>query len=500
MDYASLKSLSEQMNGEQISAAGRRLVESAQLLRDATLALFLKRETVVWTGSAGDRFHKWTQSLTNSTFQLADFVHNQGTRLEFVGGTVIEAKARFPQVSQERLDQHAAMVANPVPLPGADAGAAAAAMVQSDKEIRDAQVGAAEQMRIIAQSYEGAAYTMQLEPRPEFHKPADVHDVQFFRASEDVSVGGGSGGSGSSAVSGGSSQGYGSGGRVSGGATAQVDPTAYADSGAGTVSGGHVGSVVPSGVTAVTPPLAADLAQVTPTSYAPAPVVPDTSLAVAPQTPTNVPASVVSSAPTGFVGGSTGSSGGSGIVGAGGRVQPGARVSGIGGKTTGAAPSASGGVLPRRSEGVVGGTARPGQQQPHEGRVSGGRTGMPMTGGVGGPAPSGGAAGRSVTGRPLGGVPGGVVGGAPASGRPGSRREFTTGGSGLRSRDTTSAGASGSSTGGTSHGRPGGGMHGGAAAAPPAGERGRRERADYLTEDDEYWNGRRNDGVPPVIG
>lgn len=489
MDYQTLRNMARQLDGAKIAAAGQLLMSSAKMLQDATMALFVKRGDVVWTGPAAEQFGTWTQNLTNSTFQLADFVHNQGKRLADLGSEVTTAVARIPEVSTETLEQHAAMVANPAPTLPHDAGATSTALTETDKVVREAQAEAAAQMRIVAQTYEGTTHVMLLEPRPEFQPPNDVYGVQRDPHMETFGADGGGAGTTAAGVASRTSLAGSSSGSPAKDTASPVTPNGVVSS----VTSGHPGTGVSSGVTASAS--GANVVQV-PATPIPPQAAPVTHLTTVPQVSSGQPTSPALSVP---VDTSVESIASTGVVtgGFGGARASGA--SGMVGRTTATPRLPMGGQPSRPPQGIVGGTPRPGQM-PSEGHVGGARPGMPMGGGVAGPAPitSGGTAGRSASGRPVGGVPGGVVGGTSTPNTPGNRRQFTPGGSGLRSRDTSS-GVPGQATGGSAQGRPVGVMQGGA-VVPPTGARGRRERADYLTEDDEYWNGRRNDGVPPVIG
>ncbi|MGI5450001.1 WXG100 family type VII secretion target [Streptomyces sp. CA-243310] len=116
-----------------------------------------------------------------------------------------------------------------------------------------------------------------------------------------------------------------------------------------------------------------------------------------------------------------------------------------------------------------------------------GMMGGGMGGGAGGPH---GASGGSVVGRRLATEPGGVVGGRPpaSGGRSATGgQSFTQGGSGLV-RGAAGAGPVGSMG------------HGGAGTQNPGKRRDGQggERPDYLTEDEETWQGDRR-VVPPVV-
>lgn len=172
----------------------------------------------------------------------------------------------------------------------------------------------------------------------------------------------------------------------------------------------------------------------------------------------------------------------------------------------GSIPGTGGGSIPART-GPFGGGSIPGKSGTpglpsgtvfgREGAPGGGRIGGSSTGGTGGMHPGmggghgvvGGAGGSR--GRGLTSTPGGTVGGRKG---PAAAGEFTPGGTGLRNRAAAAEAAEGGARSGQNGMMaPGAGGHGNRK------ERDRRNRADYLHEDEETWTSGTPHSNPDVV-
>ncbi|MCY0937822.1 hypothetical protein [Streptomyces sp. H34-S4] len=474
-------------NAETLKARGDQLTDAAAIIKEIGESLKDHRVTG-WEGESATAFQDWVSRTGNATLRLSDYSAAGGKQMTQASQVVIEVKANMPTYdSSAAANLKAAREFHNDP-DSQQIGQQANSKLSGDHQ------QAVQQMTKLAQGYEASATGMEMAEVPTFPKlpgtfiPPKLDSGQTVARPESNSTGAG-GSSGSSYVpetgaSGGSSYGPGSppGPQPGSGSISTETPTP-APGPAPVPPDRNVGT----GLDTVGPTPGTTLPPITGAPGGPSPVGPGgggpgvtpggflPALTLPPSGGVPKPGGGIG--PGGFVPG--------GVPGAG---SPG----GIGGKAGGIAG------LPPRDSGIVGGRpvtpGGPAASIPRgtviggEGAQQAGR-GMGMGGGMGGGAPHSGVGG-SMAGRRLATEAGGVVGGRqPGAGRSiAGGQPFTQGGSGLV-------------RGGSGTGPMGGPMgHGGAGAQAP-GRRGNGQtgqRADYLAEDEETWQGDRN-VVPPVI-
>lgn len=457
LEYPDLAAMVANADHEKIVAAGDRLAAAANAIQHAAISLQLQRAD--WSGAAADEFGRWRGDVVTSAKELADYTQTASTALHEAGYQLARVK---PLVQS--------LPANATPEQQAAAHGDAAFLIGT-----------------LASSYSTQLDTMNRAKVPTPARPANVHYTEFGGDSED-DVGGAAGVGAAAAAGIAGMSGMAGPGALSVSTAKQPWPP--------TAAGGS-----PSVLTSVQPvgysPQASNLLGGAPPSSS-VPLVAAAQLpgASGPTSAGTPAASAPFSGAGPFTGGRSAPTGGG----------PGAfgRTGNVPGRTVPPGIAAPGGAGGLRSGEVLGGASRPGQvfseQAPHSGA---GRPGVPMAPGTGtGPVGSGGRGARSGDARPVG-LRGGVVGAPhapvdPVSGASG-RPAFSPGGSGLRSGGAEpghSAGHGSSRGEGAARGGPVG-------AAPAAGDssaRRRRQRPDYLDEDDETWVGRGPGAVPPVIG
>ncbi|UGQ14248.1 hypothetical protein LO772_12015 [Yinghuangia sp. ASG 101] len=506
MDHATLLAKLAGVRGDLIYESGDRLFAASQKIQSAARTLQLKRDGMVWNGSSAAVFHDWAQQLVTSAYQLADFARFQGSQLWTAGTEMTNTVNSFPPVPTEAIETLQALTAHADVAATLDPAGTTAAIQQREQHIAQEHQEAVGAMRRLASTYLAVRDSINTYPRPQFHRAADLHRVDI--GDEDdaaVPLGFTSAAAVSVAEQTALASGPSSGSTAPGGRSVTPHAVAWP-----TASGAALPSAMPFTGTL---PQAASLAGVPSNAQAPP------SPAVAPEPTTGnsartSPVTGLESLPRtvppdrdGVSGGTLVGKGTAESRGVGGSLRNGPGViPDVVGRT--AAPNRTSSTSPvpppgrsiPRGEGVVGGTTRSGHMAPEDHRVGSGRVGTPVGATAGAPAVTGGTASRTSAARPPLGVPGGTVGGTPRSRTPGTRGEFTQGGSGLRRLETTPQQEAPHAVSDVTAGRPMSGATGLPSSNPLQGERRSRARAEHLDDDDEAWGGRRNDGVPPVIG
>lgn len=509
MSLEELRGLLAGGQGEKVASVGRSLKRAADKIQEAAETLKLKSDRVAWEGGSAQAFQSWTSDLVTASFQLTDFTRGVGHNIEIAGNKLTETKNSLPEVSPGDVAILKALEDNPTAGGMFDPVTGVTAYDQAKAAVEKPRLDAAAALHTLASTYTTSAEVIGRLPKPQFRPPPDVIRVGKMPSTDMEDIGGAAGVVAAAGVAAASQTSLAGG--PSGGGT--VTPyTSPANSSAGAWP-------PPQGVGA--PPVVT-AGQVTPGTLPPgsnllgqAPGTSQTQHSGAGQVTGSGPnssgptSSVVGRSPVGGLPPTTGQGSGTSGGTKGGPVRGG--TTGITGGTGGQVrPGTSGGGRSAgpsglRTGGVEGGTVRPGQM-PGAGEARSAtspRTGVPMGGvGAGGAPGATGSTGRTVAGRPPIGTPGGVVGGSGAV--PASRGQFSSGGSGLRTgAGQAPAGSNGSAPGtvGQRSGRPMGGAMGAGAATGSDERARRRQRADYLEEDEETWGGAQSGGaVPPVIG
>ncbi|MFF2074570.1 WXG100 family type VII secretion target [Kitasatospora sp. NPDC058162] len=541
MKHAELKALVDRTTPDVLLKRAGKLQDAGRVLTELSTALQAHLGTVTWEGQAGENFKTWVGNLYKSAAIIGEHSTTAGGAMTQAGEALSTAKVAMPQIPQQAMDKVAAYEKQTIP-PDVQAKVSAVGGTADEymkAKLKDAWVSdgeykafkatiqteqqeAAKQVGNLAQAYSAATTTLN-------GIPADVTlpgtpDAERNKGGESEYTGGGGYGSGSRGAlrsprtNGGSAGGsYSPSGGSYGGATMRPrDPaTSWQDPSNPT----HPGPVPPYDRGQLPPP-PQDPGTPTPPSHPSDPVTrPGTGLDSIPTLPDQTtpvgPGSgpVLPSGPSGtptYPGGPGGPGSlpglpGSGPIagfpgGTGGGSVPTRGIGSIPGKGGGSVPLRTG---PFSGGSVPGKAGTPGLPNGavfgREGAIGGGRVGGTTPGGgMGGMHPGmggghgvgGGGVGGS-RGRGLTSTPGGTVGGrkGPAAGG-----EFTPGGTGLRIR----AAAAGAAEGGARSGQngmmaPGAGGHGNRK------ERDRRNRADYLHEDEETWTSGTPDSNPDVI-
>ncbi|MET9959106.1 hypothetical protein ABZ128_08470 [Streptomyces sp. NPDC006326] len=460
------------LDPETVKTRGTQLTEAAATIKEIGEAL-KKHKVKGWEGEAATKFEEWTTQAGNATLRLGEYSAAGGKWMTEAAQTMVEVKKNMPSYDTAMAENLAAAKQFHNDPDSAKLGQIASAKLNSDHQ------KAVDGLTKLAGSYDQSSTQMGKVEVPTFPPPPEPFQPTGVSGDEYVGRSGG----GYTSTSGSGSPSYVASAPRSDGPSNepgwapghQPNPTPPATTGPAPVPVipdhnvdvdlDHVGTLPDKTV----PPVVS-----LPTGPAPVPAGPTP---VGPLPPMTFPPM---SGPT--------------LPGGGGPLSKLPSLAPPGGKTGGLSP-----VLPRDT-GIVGGrqvtTGGPTQGIPRGtviGHEGGSQPGRGMANGMhpgGGSGPHGGQSG-STMGRRLAMEPGGVVGGRQpgAVGRPVTGGQpFTQGGSGLVRNGS-----------GTGPAR--GGMgHAGAGTHTPAGRREQREgeRPDYLTEDEETWQG--NDRVvPPVI-
>ncbi|KOV27150.1 hypothetical protein ADK60_20220 [Streptomyces sp. XY431] len=540
IQHVQLKSMVAGSDPSRVTGRGNQLKAAGRVLDELSKALAAHVTQIQWEGPAAENFKSWAGDLHKSASMISEYSKGAGDAMVQAGEALSTAKTGVPEVPTKDIDtvkRHSTQPClKPSPLSIAGFGnpsvSTDAIMKKEDptwvssmeasaaqKRVDTAHQEAIHQMEKLGQAYEAATTKLNSLTMPEL--PGAGGDKGGVGSSEDVWVGGGGGRTGS-----------GGSGRTSRAGTGP-GPSGYSPPSGGDRSGG--GSVTPRPPVLVTPgPTPPGNVTPPPRRGTPAPLPVDpTAPGPVPTGPTHpgdrpgtgldsLPTVPTLPGPTGPVGPGGGpvpvhpQGGGPGypVTPGGGPVGfPGGGPIPFGGTGpftggTGSLKSGGGPVPPSRT-GTVGGnlpTKNGGPGANNGGTVFGareaqGRSGGSGGGGFGGPGGGmhqggghgGGAVGGS-RGRGYSSTGGGVVGGVKG---PVVAGEFTPGGSGLRNRAAAAGAASaeGAARPGQ-NGMMGPGMAGGAGERR---ERDRRNRADYLHEDEETWTSGTPKSNPGVI-
>ncbi|MFD7905631.1 hypothetical protein ACFV4G_25715 [Kitasatospora sp. NPDC059747] len=510
-DHAQLKDMVRSTDAKTVVDRGVQLQAAGQVLKDLSAALKSHVDNVGWEGPAAESFKTWAGNLQKSATLLGDYSTKAGDALLQAGESLSLAKAAVPEPPRAEIALFATARSQRQGLPagmpkiGAPESSDSIARKSSPDWISDDRTDVAKsiidreyreavrQMEKLAQAYSAATTTLNSLEDPNLPGAPDKDRI----GSVDYSPGGaaqtgGPGGVGRIPRGGtGSTVGTHSrdGGNHSGGSTEVRQPSSewrtHADHFEPTSSrgGGYVPSPEGGGATPSYVPLEPTNHPGTGLDSLPAvPLLPSQSVPVGPIDGGNLPLD--------DLGGTPGRSGGAAEAGGnpafpiggsfpvGGHPGKGGSVpGGSGGSTSGRPAPFGGGSLPGRSAtpGLPTGTVF-GAREAQPGRA--GVSGMPGMGGMH-PGPVGpgiGASGGGTRGRGLTSTGGGIVGGRKG---PSAGGEFTPGGTGLRRQTATVEGGARSGQNGMMPGVHGGGVG--------RNERDRRQRPDYLHEDEETW-------------
>ncbi|MFJ8433657.1 WXG100 family type VII secretion target [Kitasatospora sp. NPDC094019] len=542
IQHGQLKSMVAGSDPSKVTGRGNQLKAAGRVLDELSKALAAHVTQIQWEGPAAENFKSWAGDLHKSASMISEYSKGAGDAMVQAGEALSSAKTGVPEVPTKDIDmvkRHAEQPClKPSPLSIAGFGnpsvSTDAIMKKEDptwvsymeataaqKRVDTAHQEAIHQMEKLGQAYEAATAKLNSLTMPDL--PGAAGDKGGVGSSEDVWVGGGgrtgSGGSGrtSRAGTGPGSSGYNpsSGGDRSGGGSVTPRPPVLVTPGPT-----PPGNVTPPPRHGTPVPLPGDPSTPGPVPTGPVPTHPGdrpgTGLDSLPTVPT-LPGPTGPAGPGGGPapvypqGGGPGHSGtpggGPGGFPGGGPVPFGGTGPFLGG--TGPLKSGGGGPVPLNRTGTVGGnlpTRTGGPGAGNGGTVFGareaqGRSGGAGGGGFGGPGggmhPGGGSGGGVVggsRGRGYSSTGGGVVGGAKG---PVAGGEFTPGGSGLRSR-AAAAGAA-SAEGAARPGQNGMMAPGMAGGAGERRERDRRNRADYLHEDEETWTSGTPKSNPGVV-
>ncbi|MFE4397308.1 MULTISPECIES: WXG100 family type VII secretion target [Streptomycetaceae] len=550
IDHSGLKGMVDGTNPALVLDRGNKLQDAGRVLKELSQALKSHIGNITWEGPAAESFKTWAGNLQQSADLLGNYSAGAGGAMHQAGEALSLAKSAVPDVPtcdlatvntrqrQGPPDAAAQTSANFTPEGSTPANldsimkkrnpgtwVTAAEADAASQRVYKAHQEAIHQMEKLGQAYAAATTTLNglgadlsLPGTP----PGTNRDDQ-----SDFSTGGGSGAGRGGSVrnprSGGGSVGGGSdpsgGGGYGGGKVLPRDPGL---DGPGPSNPGNT-PPPPHGGGGQLPPAPQDPGTSTPPSYPSDPVNrPGTDLNSLPTLPTlptqtgpygpgggQLPTDGPTTLP-GYPNGPSGPGGGPGVPG-GGPVTgipggPGGGTVPTKGGGSGYVPGKGGGQIPVRTTPFGGGPGqgRSGTPGLPSGTVFGAREAGPGGGGrVGGPGGMGGGmhpgmggahggavgAGGGSRGRGLSSTTGGTVGGRKG---PTAGGEFTPGGTGLRNR------AAGAGEGGP-QARQNGMMAPGAVGHGGRKERDRRQRADYLHEDEETWTSGTPHSNPDVI-
>lgn len=512
-DHAQLRDMVRSTDGGKVLSRSAELKAAAQVLKDLSAALKSHVDSVGWEGPAAESFKTWAGNLQKSATLLGDYSDKAGDAMQQAGEALCIAQVAVPEPPRAEIQLLATANSQKVPLytetqlgPGqsiddfmksrrADWVTQAQAAIASntiEKEHREA----INQMVRLAQAYDAATTALNSLPEPTLPGTPGKDRI----TSDDYSAGGAARTAGSGAStrsprsSGGTEVGTYSrgGGSYSGGSVALHQPPWDRQAPDGGV---HTDPISSYGGGYVTSPK---------DSTAP-------TASSVPLTPADRPGTGLDGLPT--VPTPPGQSGSASPVDGGGKA-----AFPIGGPAPagdfpvrgGPAPARGGGSTPGNSGGSLpgrparfGGGALPGKTGAPglpTGNVFGshetqpGRAGASGQPGVGGMHPGAavhgmGGTGGGTRGRGLTSTGGGIVGGRKG---PSVSGEFTPGGTGLRRRAGAVEGAAGNGQ----NGVVAPGMHGGGSGRDGGS---RRQRADYLQEDEETWTSGAPHSNPNVV-
>ncbi|MFJ7248287.1 WXG100 family type VII secretion target [Kitasatospora sp. NPDC098652] len=534
IDHAVLKAMVDGGKPADVLKRANQLQDAGRVLTDLSQALQGHLGNVSWEGPAAESFKTWVGNLYKSAAIIAQHSTTAGNAMVQAGEALSTAQSAVPKPPQTEIDLLAKAKAQTVYMPSsvnlggksvddfmfslnpnwvskARADQAAATI---EKEKQEAIL----QMEKLAQAYTAATTTLNgIDDNVVL--PGTPATGKDKGSASEYGGNGNSGGSYGGSVRSPRTGSYGgsyspSGGNYGGATMRPRDPaTNWQDPSNPT----HPGPTPPHGGGQLPPP-PQDPGTPTPPSHPSDPVTrPGTGLDSIPTLPDQTTpvgpggGPVLPSGPggtPGYPGGPDGRGGLPGVpgsgpisgfpVGTGGGSVPTKGIGSIPGKGGGSVPLRTGPFNGGSTSGKAGTPGLPsGTVFGREGAPGGGRVGgSPMGGGMGGMHPgmggghgvvggSGGSRGRGLT-----STPGGTVGGrkGPAAGG-----EFTPGGTGLRNRAAAGAAEGGARSGQNGMMAPGAGGHGGKK------ERDRRDRADYLHEDEETWISGTPHSNPDVI-
>ncbi|MFD0278668.1 hypothetical protein ACFVHB_32835 [Kitasatospora sp. NPDC127111] len=521
VDHAGLRGMVESSDPGKVVSRGTQLKSAGEVLKDLSAALKSHVDQINWEGPAAEGFKQWAGNFHRTAALLGDYSSNVGKAINVAGDALSTAKAAMPKLPQDEIDKVKQHKDQKIPYIPSDfetrygVGATvdsvmkqanpnwvtAAEAQAAQKKVEQEHQEAVNQMVKLAQAYDAVTTTLNgLETPPELKPPGE--GGRDRGDSSDFGGGGsgtGSGGgyhrpSGGGGGGGGSYSPPGSGG---GGGSVTPRPPATiphspSDPG-GVVPPSHGGQVpIPrdpgSPTPAPMPTFPGDRPGTDLNSLPPAPTLPNQTGPYTPggggQLPPNVPGGQPGY-PSGPNANSNFPGTGPFTIGGGGSVPPKSTTSNTFG----------GGKLPAKNttQGIPGSGPVFGREA-QAGRSGGGGASNGMGGPGGGMHPGmgghGGGSGGSARGRGLTSTGGGTVGGRKG---PTAGGEFTPGGTGLRRAGA--AGAEGGSRSGQ-NGMMGGPMTGGGTGKS---ERERRNRADYLHEDEETWTSGTPQSNPNVI-
>ncbi|MGY0463332.1 hypothetical protein ACW14Y_24235 [Kitasatospora sp. cg17-2] len=542
INHPQLKSMVAGSDPSKVTGRGNQLKAAGRVLDELSKALAAHVTQIQWEGPAAESFKSWASDLHKSASMISEYSKGAGDAMVQAGEALSTAKTGVPEVPSKDIDmvkRHAAQPClKPSPLSIAGFGnpsvSTDAIMKKEDptwvsymeataaqKRVDTAHQEAIHQMEKLGQAYEAATTKLNSLTMPELPgASSDGPKAVDGGTAVPVGSGGGrygSGGSSRGTRSGNTSSGYNppSGGDRSGGGTVTPRPPVLVTPGPtppvnvtptpvpprhgtptplpgdpntpGPVPTGptHPGDRPGTGLDSLptVPTLPGQTGPVGP-GGGPAPVYPQGGGPGHPGTPGGGPGGFPGGGPIPF-GGTTPFTGGTGPLKSGGGPVPTGRTGAVGGNlpTKNGGPGASnGGTVfgAREAQGRSGGSAGGGFGGPGGGMHQGGGHGGGSVGGSRG-------RGYSSTG-------GGVVGGAKG---PVAAGEFTPGGSGLRNR-AAAAGAA-AAEGAARPGQNGMMAPGMAGGAGERRERDRRNRADYLHEDEETWTSGTPKSNPGVI-
>ncbi len=508
INHPQLKSMVAGSDPSKVTGRGNQLKAAGRVLDELSKALAAHVTQIQWEGPAAENFKSWAGDLHKSASMISEYSKGAGDAMVQAGEALSTAKTGVPEIPSKDIDtvkRHAEQPClKPSPLSIAGFGnpsvSTDAIMKKEDptwvsymeataaqKRVDTAHQEAIHQMEKLGQAYEAATTKLNSLTMPDLPgSPGDGPKAVDGGTAVPVGSGGGRYGSG------GSSRGTRSGN--TGSSRVNVTPTPMPPrhgtpaplpgdpTTPGPVPTGptHPGDRPGTGLDSLptVPTLPGQTGPVGP-GGGPAPVYPQGGGPGHPGTPGGGPGGFPGGGPIPF-GGTAPFTGGTGPL-----------------KSGGGPVSPSGGNLPTKNGGPGasnGGTV-------FGAREAQGRSGGSAGGGFGGPGggmhQGGGHGGGTVggaRGRGYSSTGGGVVGGAKG---PVAAGEFTPGGSGLRNR-AAAAGAA-SAEGAARPGQNGMMAPGRAGGAGERRERDRRNRADYLHEDEETWTSGTPKSNPGVI-
>ncbi|MFF7452704.1 WXG100 family type VII secretion target [Kitasatospora sp. NPDC008115] len=551
INHPQLKSMIATSDPSKVTSRGNQLKDAGRVLDDLSRALAAHVGQIQWEGPAAENFKTWAGNLNKSAAMISEYSKGAGDAMVQAGEALSGAKTGVPEVPAKDVDmvkRHATQPClRPSPLSIAGFGnptamtdaimkkedptwVSSAEAAAAQKRVDTAHQEAIHQMEKLGQAYEAATAKLNGLKLPELPgTPGDGPKAVDGGTEVPVGPAGGRYGSGGTGTGRGVGGGYSGGGYVStgggyGGGGGSVTPRPPVSVPDGPRAPGHSTPTPPRGSV----PLPSD--PNTPGAVIPPATFPGDRPSTGLDSLPTVPTLPGQTGPVGPAGGGPvspypqgGGPGHPGMPGGGPGPFPGGGpipMGGTGPFTSGTTPlkGGGGGPVPVNRTGPFGGGNPPakngapvptnggtvfGAREAAQGRAAGGPGGG---GGFGGPAggmhPGGGGHGGGAVGgsrgRGYSSTGGGVVGGVVGGGKsPTAGGEFTPGGSGLRNRASAAgaAAAEGAARPGQ-NGMMGPGMMGGAGERR---ERDRRQRADYLHEDEETWTSGTPKSNPSVI-